>query len=176
MYAPDSSSSAEEEKREKAGAAGKPGRVAAIDFGLARLGLAVSDPARTLATPVGVFPRRSSHQETEFFRKFVRENEVTLFVVGLPLHLSGRESRLSQQSRQFGTWLQQVTGVPVVFFDERFSTCEAESALASAGLKASMRRRKRDAVAAQKILAAYLETVANPNARGRDFPSESRAP
>lgn len=145
------------------------GRVAGVDFGRARIGLALSDPGRTLATPAGIFPRQAPSEEARFFRRFAAENEVTLFVVGLPLHLSGQESPLSEEARKFGKWLQEVTGVPVVFFDERFSTWEAESALASAGLKASKRRRKRDAVAAQKILAAYLETIAQ---RG-DHPSPS---
>lgn len=137
---------------------GQMGRVAGIDFGLARIGLALSDPARTIATPFGIFPRRSPAEEAKFFRQFVEQNGVALFVVGLPLHLSGQESPLSQQAREFGQWLEKATGVPVIFFDERFSTWEADQALASAGLKASFRRRKRDAVAAQKILAAFLES------------------
>lgn len=135
-----------------------PGRVAAVDFGLARLGLAISDPERILASPAGTLPRRSAQQEAEFFRRFTREHDITLWVVGLPLHLSGEESPLSLSARQFGSWLEKVTGVPVVFYDERFSTREAESALASAGLRASQRRRKRDTVAAQRILTAYLES------------------
>lgn len=160
----------------------KPGRVAAIDFGQARIGLALSDVGRTLASPAGVFPRRSPPEEATFFRRFAEQHEVTLFVVGLPLHLSGQESPLSQQARQFGHWLQKVTGIPVVFFDERFSSWEADRALAAAGLKASFRRRKRDTVAAQKILAAYLEheaarkgSTSGSGAVDQDPPSTKRA-
>jgi|GEM_PF-240119 len=159
-----------------AASAGRPrGRVAAVDFGKARIGLAISDAERILASPAGTIPRRSEAEEAAFFCRFAKENEVTLWVVGLPLHLSGEESPLSQEARAFGQWLERVTGIPVVFMDERFSTCEAEAALAAAGLKASKRRRKRDTVAAQMILAAFLESsrakeqLPSKHNQGQDF-------
>jgi putative Holliday junction resolvase len=149
------------------------GRVAAIDFGQARIGLAISDRERRIASPAGVIARRPPPEEAAFFHRFAKENEVSLWVVGLPLHLSGEESPLSQAARAFGVWLEEVTAIPVVFMDERFSTCEAESTLAAAGLKASQRRRKRDTVAAQMILAAFLES---PRAKEEVPSKEDRIP
>ncbi len=85
------------------------------------------------------------------------EEGVTLFVVGLPVHLDGRESPQSIEARQFGAWLAKVTGVPVEFFDERFTTVEAEGHLLAAGLTRKRRKARRDMLAAQIMLAAFLE-------------------
>ena len=81
-----------------------------------------------------------------------------LWVVGLPVHLDGRESAKSREARSFGQWLGQVTGVPVEFFDERFTTSEAEQLLLGAGLTGKRRKRRSDMVAAQIMLGAYLES------------------
>jgi putative Holliday junction resolvase len=78
-------------------------------------------------------------------------------VVGLPVHLDGREGVKAVEARAFGRWLAEVTDLPVVFWDERFTTVEAESALWSAGLTHKKRRARRDRVAAQIMLQAYLD-------------------
>ena len=62
--------------------------------------------------------------------RLVTQQQIAGFVVGLPVHLDGRESQKSIEARQFGQWLQETTGVSVVFFDERFTTAEAEQLLA----------------------------------------------
>jgi putative Holliday junction resolvase len=79
------------------------------------------------------------------------------FVVGLPVHTSGQESQKSKEARQFGQWLHEVTGRPVVFFDERYSTVRADELLAGA-LKGKGRKRRRDMVAAQVLLSEFLES------------------
>jgi putative Holliday junction resolvase len=135
-----------------------PGRIAGIDFGTVRIGIALSDPDRTIASPLETYLRRSAKQDREHFQQLVAEEEITLFVVGLPVHLDGRESEQSQAARQFGRWLKELTGVPVVFFDERFTTREAEEALEAAKLSSKRRKRRRDRVAAQFLLAAFLES------------------
>ncbi|MBN2578040.1 MAG: Holliday junction resolvase RuvX [Pirellulales bacterium] len=136
----------------------KPGRVAGIDFGTVRIGIAVSDAGRRIASPLETYRRGGAEQDARRFRRLAAEEEITLFVVGLPVHLDGRESEQSQNARQFGRWLQETTGVPVVFFDERFTTREAEAALEAAQLTSKRRKSRRDRVAAQILLAAFLET------------------
>lgn len=135
-----------------------PGRIAGIDYGRTRLGIAITDPDRRLASPYENYQRRGPQQDADRFRRLVAEEGVTLFVVGLPIHLDGRESEQSHQARQFGAWLAQVTGVPVEFFDERFTTVEAEEHLRQAGLTRKRRQGRRDMLAAQIMLAAYLES------------------
>jgi putative holliday junction resolvase len=134
------------------------GRVAGIDYGTVRLGIALSDPGRTIASPHENYTRRGPAQDATRFRRLVEEEEVTLFVVGLPVHLDGGESQKSVEARAFGRWLGDVTAVPVEFFDERFTSVEAEDSLLSADLTRKQRKKRRDMLAAQIILASYLES------------------
>ena len=136
----------------------RSGRIAGIDFGTVRIGIALSDPRRTIASPHENYTRRSRQQDAAHFRQLVAEEEVTLLVVGLPVHLDGGESHKSLEARQFGKWLAEVTGVPVELFDERFTTTEAEGYLLSSGMTKKRRKKRMDMVAAQIMLAAYLES------------------
>ncbi len=134
------------------------GRIAGIDFGRARIGIAITDPDRTLASPHENYARRGPVADARRFQQLVQEEQVVLFVVGLPVHLDGRESEISREARQFGSWLAEATGVPVEYFDERFSTSEAHELLKAAAWKHSRRKRKLDMLAAQVMLSAYLES------------------
>jgi putative holliday junction resolvase len=83
-------------------------------------------------------------------------------VVGLPLHADGQESAKSIEARAFGSWIAGVTGLPVVYWDERFTTALAEDALLSARLTNKKRRERRDRVAAQMILQNYIDAGCPP--------------
>jgi putative holliday junction resolvase len=138
------------------------GRLAGIDFGTVRIGVAVTDMERRIASPIVNYTRRGEMADAEYFRKLAKEEQIASFVVGLPVHLDGRESQKSAEARQFGQWLAQVTGVNVVFFDERFTTAEAEQALAGAELTKKQRKARLDKLAAQILLTAYLEAGCPP--------------
>jgi putative Holliday junction resolvase len=137
-----------------------PGRVAGIDFGTVRIGIAVSDPDRTIASPLENYARRNKELDAARFRRLAAEEDIKLFVVGLPVHLSGLESQKSQEARQFGKWLEEITGIPVEYFDERFTSVEAEQHLLSADMSRKKRKQRLDKIAAQILLAAYLESNA----------------
>ena len=111
-----------------------PGRIAGIDYGTVRVGIAISDPAQSIASPYETYTRRGEPQDAARFRRLVEEEQVAKFVVGLPVHLDGRESGKSVEARRFGAWLAETTGVAVEYFDERFTTHDAELALADAKL------------------------------------------
>lgn len=132
-------------------------RLLGVDYGSVRVGLAVSDPDRKFSFPLTTYTRRGADKDAGFFRQVVAEEGVGALVVGLPVHLSGREGKKALEARAFGKWLAEVTGLPVVFWDERFTTVEAESALWEAGLTHKKRKQRRDRVAAQILLQAYLE-------------------
>ena len=134
-----------------------PTRLLGVDFGTVRVGLAVSDPDRRLASPLAVYERRGTDRDAEFFRGVIAEEEIGALVVGLPIHLDGREGEKAIEARAFGAWLAETTGLPVTFWDERFSTVQAEAALWQAGLTHKKRKARRDRVAAQILLQAYLE-------------------
>jgi len=128
-----------------------------VDFGRVRVGLAVSDPDRKFASPLATYERRDREKDAGYFRKLVVEEQVGALVVGLPIHLSGVEGQKAAEARAFGRWLGETTGLPVVFHDERFTTVEAEAALWDAGLTHKQRKARRDRVAAQILLQAYLD-------------------
>jgi putative Holliday junction resolvase len=133
-------------------------RIAAIDFGAVRIGIAITDPEQSFASPYETYMRRGEEGDRRRFRRLVAEEQVELFVVGLPVHLDGRESQKSREARQFGQWLQEVTEVPVVFFDERFTTSEAEEFLLESQLSRKRRKERRDMLAAQILLSSFLES------------------
>lgn len=143
-------------------------RILAIDPGKARLGLAISDPERRIASPLTTWRRRDRAQDARFLQKVIADEQVACIVIGLPVHLSGKEGTQARSAREFGAWLAGLTGVPCIFYDERFTTREAEGHLWDAGLTHKQRKARRDRVAAQILLQAYLdagcpaETIAGP--------------
>jgi putative Holliday junction resolvase len=136
------------------------GRLLGVDYGTVRVGLAVSDPDRIIASPLATYTRRDPDADSAYFRHIIANEQAVGLVVGLPMHTDGREGVKAKEAREFGAWLGQVTGLPVEFADERFTTVFAESALWNAGLTHKRRKKRRDAVAAQMLLQSYLETLA----------------
>jgi putative Holliday junction resolvase len=132
-------------------------RILAIDPGKARLGLAVSDPDRRIASPLATWKCRDRDQDGRFLQKVIADEQVALVVIGLPVHLSGKEGAQARAVREFGAWVARLTGVPCVLYDERFTTREAEGHLWDAGLTHKQRKARRDRVAAQILLQAYLD-------------------
>ncbi len=135
-----------------------PGRVAGIDFGTVRIGVAVSDPDRIFSSPYEIWTRKSPARDAEYFRRLVREERIVQFVVGMPLHLSGEISVKAQEALDFGRWLAEITGVAVDYVDERYTSVEAEHHLRGAKLTNKKRKERRDKIAAQIILSTYLES------------------
>jgi len=142
------------------------GRLAGIDYGTVRIGIAVSDSRQTLASPYENYNRRDIQKDAERFRQLAKEEAICGFVVGLPVHTSGNESGKSIEARAFGKWLGEQTGVPVEFFDERYTSSEAEQFLGAAKLTKKQRKARLDKLAAQILLTAYLES----RDRGRSRP------
>ncbi len=132
------------------------GRLAGVDFGTVRIGVAITDPSRILASPYCNYTRRSLEADADFFRELADEERVAAWIVGLPLHAGGEESRKSMEARQFGKWLKDVTGLPVAFFDERFTSKEAERILGAAGATRKKKKKHTDTIAAQILLRDFL--------------------
>lgn len=135
------------------------GKVAAVDFGTVRLGVAISDQDRQFASPYENITRRSLRLDAQWFVDFVREERIVLFVVGLPLFPSGDESPKSAQAREFGAWLKDQTGIDVVFYDERYSSKFADELMREAHFTQKKKQARRDMLAAYVLLAAYLESA-----------------
>ena len=132
-------------------------RVLGIDFGTRRVGAAVSDPRRLIATPLEVYERRDPAQDARHYRALVAEHDVDLIVVGLPLHTGGGESESSRLARAWGKWIGDLTGLPVRYHDERYSTVDALDVLRTSGIKKKDRQSRRDMLAARILLQAFLD-------------------
>ncbi len=139
-------------------------RIAGIDYGTVRIGIALADSEVGIASPYENYTRRTAALDADYFVKLASDELVGRFVVGLPVHLHGGESQKSTETRAFGAWLHELTGVPLEFFDERFTTAEADEVLNAAKLTKKQRQARRDQLAAQIMLTAYLES----DARGQD--------
>lgn len=141
-------------------------RIAGIDYGTVRIGVATADLDVGIATPADTYVRRSEPLDADYFRRLAADERIGRFVVGLPVHASGGESQKSREARAFGDWLGGTTGVHVDYFDERYTSAEAEALLLDAGLTKKRRKATLDRLAAQIMLTAYLES----GARGQTAP------
>ena len=135
-----------------------------LDYGSRRIGLAISDPEAVFAFPAGCLERRSPEQDLAALRELVEARGVVQIVVGLPIHMRGREGPEARAARAFAETLRRETGRSVDLLDERWTSREAERALREArprsGRAASRRRAEAgelDAAAATLLLRAWLE-------------------
>ena len=144
-------------------------RILALDYGEKRIGLALSDPTRTIASPLTTLSRRTGKRPPwPEIARLVQEHEVTEVVVGLPLDLAGEESEWTAEVRGFGREVERRLGLPVHWVDERLSSVTAERAIrGEMGLKRSERERKErvDAAAASVILQGHLAQIRNRRER-----------
>ena len=137
------------------------GRLAAIDYGTVRIGIAICDPSRTWAGPLDTYSRRTEPLDREYFQSLCQRESIVGWIVGLPIHCDGQESQKSREARDFGFWLGSYTNLPVRFFDERFTSVLANKLLAEADLTRKKKKQRLDRVAAHLILEAFLEAERN---------------
>ena len=136
------------------------GRLLGIDLGTRRIGIAITDPTRTIASPLTTLTRRIGKRPPwADLERLVHENDVVGLVVGLPLALQGTETPWTAEVREFATRLGERTALPVHLVDERMTSVEAEASIRGMGLRKSRREDKAliDATAAAIILRNYLD-------------------
>lgn len=135
-------------------------RVLGIDYGQRRIGLALSDPTGTLASPLPTLKRRAGKRPPlKALTELVHEHGVVAVVVGLPLTLGGDDSDWTREVRDVAQALSERSGVPVHLVDERFTSQRAERAVRGIGLPKTKREEKErvDAAAAVLILQSWLD-------------------
>lgn len=137
------------------------GRLAALDVGDKRIGVALSDPLRIAAQPLGMVQRRSQKADCAAILALLDGRPVDKVVVGLPLSFDGSDSEQADRTRHFAKVFAAETGLEVVFQDERMSTQAGERLLIESGVRREKRRQLRDQVAATIILQAYLDCLPN---------------
>lgn len=139
------------------------GRVLGIDFGMKRIGLALSDPSKMIASPLKTVQAGKSLEQTVDL--ILNELEgVETIVVGLPLLLSGKDSETTTTVRKFAALLEEKSSLPLVLWDERLTTTQVERLLKDEG---NMRRKRRsqhlDTMSATLILQNYLDGMHHAN-------------
>jgi putative holliday junction resolvase len=154
------------------------GVILAIDYGQKRLGLALSDENRVTSRPFAIWARVNRRRDLARLRELARQYAVRRIVIGLPLHLDGTQSEMSEEAKGFAARIQKALGIPVEMMDERLSSWEAEQTLRAnkstasshRGAKQQPGRNRRttfDDVAAAVILRDYLSRV-RPQAGAQD--------
>lgn len=134
------------------------GRVLAVDVGTRRIGVAVSDPTGTVASPLATVPRRTPAEDAKALAALAAEHAATTLVVGLPVTLAGRVGPAAKAVR---AWLDELApllpGLDLQLADERLSTVAAERALVGGGVRRRARREVVDQVAASVFLQTWLD-------------------
>jgi putative pre-16S rRNA nuclease len=133
-------------------------RILGVDYGRARIGLAVSDEGKILSRPLCVI-ENGKHVFEKLKTAIKPLLPIETAVIGLPLHLNGKESPMSGEVRQFAEKLKEELSLCVIFWDERLTSALADRTLKEAGLNRKKRAELEDKVAASLMLQSYLDSL-----------------
>jgi putative Holliday junction resolvase len=133
------------------------GRVLALDVGKKRIGLAVSDALGITAQGLATLERTRIRDDLDQLKQIAGEKDVRMLLVGRPLHMSGSESRQEAYTREFADRLGRHLALPVVYWDERLTSAEAERLLHEGRATLEERKRAVDRMAAVLLLQSYLD-------------------
>lgn len=134
-----------------------PARVLAIDFGLRRIGLAVSDSLGITAQGIPTLQRTSIRKDIEHIRTVSEEYAVEKVIVGNPISHTGKETTMSRRAGDFAKKLERRLRCPVELWDERLTSVEANRMLKTSGISINKRQQAVDRVAAVLLLQNYLD-------------------
>jgi putative Holliday junction resolvase len=121
--------------------------------------LAVSDELGITAQGLDTLQRTNIREDLAILAKLALDRNVSLILMGHPLHMSGDESRQAEYTREFARRLEAVTGLPTKFWDERLTSVEAERVLRQSGISIEKRARAVDRMAAVILLGSYLDSL-----------------
>ncbi len=132
-------------------------RFMGVDYGEARIGIALSDPLLITAQTFEVIDRRKVSRPLERIAQIAVEQDVELIVVGLPINMNGTMGERVSRTKEFASELEELTGIQVKWMDERLSTVRAEQILIEGEVRRERRKGVVDKVAAALILQTYLD-------------------
>lgn len=135
----------------------KDGRLLALDYGSVRIGLALSDPGQSIASPLGVWTKTPKKELPEKLAELIEDEGVVGILFGIPVSLSGDLGPMAQGHLKVARRLARELPVPMGILDERHTSNAANEAFKEAGVRASRRRGKVDKVAASLMLQAFLD-------------------
>lgn len=135
------------------------GRILALDLGKRRIGIAISDELGITAQGLETLQRVRVREDVAKLAQLVREKNVSLILMGNPVHMSGHEGRQSDYAREFSQRLHEAAGVEVKLWDERLTTVEAQRVLRESGISLQKRTQAVDRLAAVILLESYLDSL-----------------
>ena len=133
------------------------GRLLALDYGSRRIGMAVSDPLGITAQQLPPILREGDRKDIEAIASVAEEYGVEAVVIGLPLLPDGAEGTQAAKARRFGEKVSHRLGLPLLPWDERFTTVQAERHLITAGVRRGKRKEVRDSLSAAFLLQSALD-------------------
>lgn len=135
------------------------GKILALDYGLRRIGLAITDMNRTMVFPRPLLEHKGEAFVFEQIKNMITEEGITALVLGYPYDDSHVETSQTEKVKAFGTRLEAAVSVPVFFEDEKYTTAQAEALLDSYSYDYKEKKAQRDSIAAMLILQSYLDRV-----------------
>lgn len=133
-------------------------RIIGLDYGEARIGVAVSDILETIANPLDTITERDREKQLEKVLEVIKRERAEKIVVGLPKRMDGSLGHRAEYTREFSEELAQRCSLPLVMWDERLSSSEAHRMLDTGGVSGKKRKTKVDKIAAVLILQTYLDS------------------
>ena len=130
----------------------------ALDHGTRRIGVAVSDETKTIATPLEFIPAEPMNQVVERLQQLLREKEVELILIGMPRNMDGSYGPATEKVKEFITALQPYITTPIKTWDERLTSVMANRALLQGNVRRDQRKQKVDKMAAAILLQSYLDS------------------
>jgi len=134
-------------------------RILGLDYGDRRVGLAVSDPLQLTAQPLDTRLLTGPEGDAKYFQDIVLRYEVETIVVGIPVRMDGSPGTRAEKTREFGRWLERAVGRPIVFWDERLTTRQAQGIMKGQKVRIKDKKSVENQISASIILAGYLESL-----------------
>ncbi len=131
-------------------------RILAIDWGERRIGLSISDPSGILVTPLPFIENKGKDVSLEKIKEIIKEYRVERIVMGIPKDINGELGKKAKNYKKIGEKIEKETGIPLDFFDERYTTQLAERILREHPKKKTKRKKLKDSLSASIILEGYL--------------------
>ncbi len=132
-------------------------RILGLDYGDRHVGLALSDPLRLTAQPLGQYSLAGEGKDREYFATLIRQHEVTEIVVGLPLRMDGNLGTRAEKTRHFARWLEKTFNLPVVLWDERLTSQQTAGIMHEQKIGWRKRKGVEHQISASLILQSYLD-------------------
>jgi len=143
----------------------KKGKVLGIDYGDARIGLAISDEDQIIAFPKETIQNTSFNEGLRLIKEICDKERIVKIVIGMPFSLDGSKKEQAVKTEEFGNLLKETLKIPLIYHDERLTSVESDDILSTLNMRGTERKLRKDTIAASLILKNYLDLVSKREKR-----------